>query len=380
MISVQNIVARAEDQTGLTDSGDPSAIEALTVLVDATNNEARLSEAGEQRWEASLVANLANRMKVLDYARQHPELLERPIEKPTFVFGLPRTGTTLTINLLSADPARRCFLRWESQNPVPPAAAGALSSDPRYEATKAQTEMSLKYMPHIAAIHFEEADGPTECQFSMSPSFTAEVFDSQAHIPSYRRWLFNASYRSTFEFQKILFQVLQENNPGHWTLKNPWHPLFLDDLVAVYPDAQLVMTHRDPVEVVGSACSLLRHVRPIFSDDVSMSEIADTLLETFDLMIKRQDAFRAKHGAGAIYDIHYQDQIRDPIGTMRKLYEHFDTPFTSKLEGYMKKMLDTNPKGKFGKHEYSLDEFGLAAEQIRERYDDYCQRFNVVPL
>jgi len=107
MISVQNIVAQAEEQTGLTDVGDPSAIEALTVLVDATNNEARLSEAGEQRWEASLVANLVNRMRVLDYAKQHPELLEQPIEKPTFVFGLPRTGTTLTINLLSSDPARR---------------------------------------------------------------------------------------------------------------------------------------------------------------------------------------------------------------------------------------------------------------------------------
>lgn len=377
MISVQDIVSQAETQTGLTDTGDPSALEALTVLVDATNNEARLSEAGEQRWQASLVGYLVNRMKVLDYAKQHPELLDQPIEKPTFVFGLPRTGTTLTINLLSADPARRCFLRWESQNPVPPAAAGALSTDPRYEASKAQMEMSLKYMPHIAAIHFEEADSPTECQFSMSPSFTAEVFDSQAHIPSYRKWLFGTSYRSTFEFQKMLFQVLQENNPGHWTLKNPWHPLFLDDLVAVYPDAQLVMTHRDPVEVVGSACSLLRHVRPIYSDDVSMSEIADTLLETFDLMIERQDAFRAKHGADAIYDIHYTDQLKDPIGTMRKLYEHFDTPFSADVEACMQKMLSDNPKGKFGKHEYSLDEFGLTAEQIRERYGDYCQRFNI---
>ena len=93
--------------------------------------------------------------------------------------------------------------------------------------------------------------------------------------------------------------------------------------------------------------------------------------------MERQDAFRAKHGAGAIYDIHYRDQIRDPIGTMRKLYEHFDTPFTTEVERCMKKMLEDNPKGKFGKHEYSLDEFGLTAEHIRERYSDYCQRFNI---
>ena len=377
MIRFEDVIAEAQAQTGLSETGHPSALEALRVLVDATNNEARLSESGEQRWKASLVANLANRMKILDYLAKHPELLERPIEKPTFVFGLPRTGTTLTINLLHADPSRRCFLRWESQNPVPPAAAGALSSDPRYHATRAQGEMAMKYMPHITAIHFEEADSPSECQFSMSPSFTAEVFDSQAHIPSYRKWLFSTSYRATFEFQKMYLQLLQENNPGHWTLKNPWHPLFLDDLVAVYPDAQLVMTHRDPVEVVGSACSLLRHVRPIYSDQVSMQEIADTLLETFDLMIERQDAFRAQHGQDAIYDIHYAGQMRDPIGTMRGMYAHFDTPFTPEVEACMRRMLEHNPKGKFGKHEYSLAEFGLDAAQIHERYGDYCRRFGI---
>ena len=214
-----------------------------------------------------------------------------------FVFGLPRTGTTLTINLLSADPMRRCLLRWESLNSAPPAAAGALHTDPRCIAEQQRLAMAVKYAPQIAAAHYEDADSPSECQFAMAPSFCAQLFDSNLHIPSYHDWLLHkTSYLPAFRFHKQLLQLLQAENGGRWTLKNPWHPLFLNDLITVYPDAQLVMTHRDPAEVVGSACSLIRLVRPMFSDSVDLRQIADQMIDTFDHMIARQNAFRDRHG------------------------------------------------------------------------------------
>jgi len=150
----------------------------------------------------------------------------------------------------------------------------------------------------------------------------AQIFDSTVHVPSYREWFFRTSYLPAFRFHKQLIQLLQAENGGHWTLKNPWHPLFLDDLTTVYPDARLVMTHRDPAEVVGSACSLIRHVRPMFSDVVDLRAIAEQMIDTSDRMIARQSAFRDKHGENAIYDIQYAAQLRDPIGQMRKLYAH----------------------------------------------------------
>jgi hypothetical protein len=377
-VQLETIIAKAEAATGLSDIGDPSVREGLALLIEASNEEARLSEAGAQRWEGSIVNYLSNRLRVVDYLKQHPALTERPIEKPMFVFGLPRTGTTLTINLLSADPMRRCPLRWEVLNPVPPAKAGALSSDPRYHAENEKLAMSVKYMPQIAAIHYEDADSPTECQFSMAMAFCAQVFQSQVNIPSYREWFFHGtSYLPVFRFHKQLLQLLQEHNGGRWTLKNPWHPLFLDDLTTIYPDAQLAMTHRDPVEVVGSACSLIRHVRPMFSDEVDLREIAEEMMATFDLMIARQDAYRAKHGADAIFDIRYKDQLRDPIGTMRRLYAHYDEPFTAEAEAGMQAMLAYNPQGKHGKHVYSLEEFGLTAYVVRAHYRDYCERFGL---
>jgi Sulfotransferase family len=367
-MDVETIIARAEQATGLSDMGDPSAREGLERLVAASNDEARLSEVGAERWENSIVATLANRLRIVDYLKGHPELLERPIEKPMFVFGLPRTGTTLTINLLSADPARRCLLRWEALHSAPPA-----------KAEQQKLVMAIKHMPQIAAIHYEDADSPTECQYAMALNFCAQINDSQVNIPSYREWFFATSYLPAFRFHKQLLQLLQAANGGRWTLKNPWHPLFLDDLTTVYPDAQLVMTHRDPAEVVGSACSLIRHVRPMFSDTVDLREIAEQMIETFDLMIARQNAFRDAHGEDAIYDIQYADQLRDPIGEMRRLYAHFDEPFTAETEAAMTRLLRESPQGKHGKHVYSLEEFGLTAAGVRKHFRDYCERYAIAP-
>ncbi len=374
---VNDIIAKAQQATGLSDLGDPFVLEGLEKLIAASNEEAHLSDAGAPRWETNIVNTLANRLRIVDYRKRHPELLDRPIDRPMFVFGLPRTGTTLTINLLSADASRRCFLRWEALNSAPPAKAGELHTDPRYVAEQQRLELTIKHAPQIAAIHYEEADGPTECQYAMELSFCAQIFDSTAHIPGYRQWFFQTSYRPAFQFHKQLLQLLQAHNGGRWTLKNPWHPLFLDDLTAVYPDAQLVMTHRDPVEVVGSACSLIRHVRPMFSDVVDLRAIAEQMIDTFDRMIARQNAFRDQHGENAIYDIHYEDQLRDPIGQMRKLYARFDEQLTPQAQAAMREVLARNPQGKHGKHHYSLEEFGLTAAGVRKHFQGYYERYGI---
>jgi len=261
---------------------------------------------------------------------------------------------------------------------VPPAKAGELHSDPRYVAEQAKLDMVIKHAPQIAAIHYEDADSPTECQYSMALSFCAQIFESQANLPSYRDWFMSTSYLPAFKFHKQVLQLLQENNGGRWTLKNPWHPLFLDDLTAVYPDAQLVMTHRDPVEVVGSACSLIRHVRPMFSDHVDLREIAAQMVDTFDHMIARQNAFRDTHGQDAIYDIQYDAQMRDPIGEMKRLYAHFGETLSPEAETAMRDLLTAQPKGKHGKHVYSLEEFGLTADGVRAHFKDYIERYRIV--
>ena len=378
MNSIDTLIATAQQQTGLSDFGDPSFREGLSVLVAALNREAKLTESGDARVEANIIATLSQRLRVEDYLKQHPALLDAPIEKPLFVFGLPRTGTTLAINLLAADPARRVFMRWEAFNTVPPAAKGALRSDPRYLEEQARLEMSLKYVPHISAMHHEDADSSTECQFAMSPTFCAQVYDSQYYIPTYTDWFLGADYTPAFRYHKRLMQVLQQHNGGRWTFKNPWHPLYLDALTSVYPDAQLVMTHRDPADVLASACSLIYAVRQMFSADVDPLECGKVLMRTFDAMIERVAAYEAKHGEGSIHHIEYKALTGDPIGEMRNVYAKFGEPLTDTAVASMQAMLDANPQGKHGKHDYRLEDYGLTRDQVYAHFGDYIDRYGIV--
>ena len=377
-MNVDRLLQNAMQATNLSDLGDPSIIDSLNRLIAAINTDARLNEQGRETMENEITQTLVNRLKVEEYLKQRPELLEKPITKPLFVFGLPRTGTTLLINLLNTDPKRRCLLRWESFDSVPPPKPDELSAGPRYEKAQAISDMGLKYAPHISAIHHEEADSPSECQFAMTPSFVSQYYDSVLHIPSYRRWfLHEADYLPAFRYHKRFLQLLQEHTGGRWTLKNPWHPLYLNALTTVYPDAQLVMTHRDPIDVLGSACSLLQAVRPMFSDEVDPEAIAQCLLETFDLMIERSIEYRQTHGEHAIHDVLYDDVMKDPIGEIRKIYQHFDEPFTPDVAAAMESYLRDNPKGKHGKHRYAIEDYGLTRQMVRHRYQDYCERFRI---
>ncbi len=376
-LDVPTMLAAARERTGLDDFGDPTMHDGLAVLVDSLIREARLTETGMQRVEASIVATLANRLQVEGYLKANPALLDAPVERPLFVFGLPRTGTTLAINLLGADPARRVFMRWEAFATAPPAATGALRTDPRHDAEQARLDMSLKYVPHISAMHHEDADSACECQFAMSPTFCSQVFDSQYHIPTYHDWFMAADYRPAFRYHKRLMQLLQSTNGGRWTFKNPWHPLYLDALTEIYPDAQLVMTHRDPADVVASACSLSMAVRRLYSDEVDPRAVADVKLRTFDAMIARTKAFEEKHGAGSVHHIDYRALTTDPIGEMRQLYARFDEPFTPQAEAAMQAMLAANPQGKHGKHAYALEDYGLTRAGIHAHFSDYIDRYDI---
>ncbi len=373
-----SVLAEARARTGLSDFGDSAILDGLTRLLASYADEAGFTPRGYQGAVETVTAAMANRMRVEDWLTRRPELLTRPVEKPLFLFGLPRTGTTLAINLLAADPGARAFLRWEAFDSVPPPRPEELHAGPRYEAAQARIDMSLKYAPHISAIHHEDGDSPTECQFAMAPSFCAQVYESMADIPSYRHWfLHEADYMPAFTYHKRLLQVLQAEAPGRWTLKNPWHPLFLNALIATYPDARLVMTHRDPADVVGSACSLIKAIRMMTSEKVDCARIGATMVELFTLMIARTDAFHAERGIDAIHHIQYSDMMADPLGTIRGIYTRFDEPLTPQADAAMQAYLAANQQGKHGGHAYRLEDYGLTRAGIHAHFADYIARYRI---
>lgn len=373
------LIEAAQKATGLQRFDSQSFREGLGILL-ADANELDYPEAGAQRFRGSIVAALANRLKTTDYLQQRPELLQRPIKRPVFVFGVPRTGTTLLSNLLAADPARRSPLTWEIDDPVPPPTKDSLYTDPRALARLEMERRMLAARPDAGKYYRSSAIYPNECMFFINSDFKALMWEGRGKLPNYRDWLFNsADLTSTYRYHKRFLQVLQADAPGVWNLKQPSHALWLETLLAIYPDARLVWTHRDPLAATGSLCSLMK----MASSAVGLAPDLEWIAQNYSWQAvehaNRIMDSRAKLGRERIVDVHYADLMRDPLGTTRKLYQSLGDEFTPEAESAMRAWLAENPQDKFGKHEYELGQFGLTPEQVRNRFERYLSEYEVEP-
>jgi hypothetical protein len=324
-----------------------------------------------------IVNALANRLKSTAYLDARPELLERPIERPVFVFGMPRTGTTLLSNLLAADPGRRSALTWEIDDPVPPPTSATLYKDPRALRRLEQERQLLAAHPEAGRYYRNSAIYPNECIFFMQSDFKALVWESRGRLPNYRDFVFSADVSSSYAYHKRFLQLLQADAPGVWNLKMPSHGLWLETLLKTYPDARLVWTHRDPLTATGSFCSLIRMGQGRFLGAPDIEWISENMPWQGGEHVDRIMDSRDRLGEDRIIDVHYADVMRRPIETMRRLYAALGDEFTPEAQGGMQDWLDDNPQGKFGRHEYELDQFGLTPEGVRKRFERYLSRYEV---
>ncbi len=370
------LVDTAVTQTGLTDFGGESWREGLSVLLGDVNKQA-MSEAGHARMGASLAKILVDRLVVTDYLKQRPDLLARPVERPVFVFGIPRTGTTLLSNLLACDPARRSPLTWEIDEPVPPATSATLKTDQRALARLAQEKAMLAARPEMGKYYRNSAIYPNECIFFMQHDFKALALESRGQLPGYREWLFSADMRSAYTYHKRFLQLLQADAPGVWNLKMPSHALWIDTLLSVYPDARLVWTHRDPFTATSSFCSIITLGHSAFVQQVDHGYIGQNCLWQATEHANRLMAARDRLSEDHMLDVHYADLIGNPIETMRNLYAGLGDDFTPAAQAAMQAWLDENPQNKFGMHDYKLDQYGLSVDQLATAFEPYQARYTI---
>jgi hypothetical protein len=311
-------------------------------------------------------------MRVDDYIRHNPRVTNAPVKRPVFILGMPRTGTTMASYLMDADPANRSLLKWEAYEITPPAARGALRTDPRCLAEKAKDEMILQANPKGAATHFEAGDGPTECVHLLAQDFKSLMLAVIATTPSYHDWILFCDMRSAFEHRKRALQILQSTNPGRWVLKMPSDSLFIRTLFATFPDAKVIWTHRDPYATFASSMSMRAQSRPIFSKDADVSymrerfplQLALHLARPLEMSRERPDDF---------YDLYYDDLIGDPVAQMKKIYAWLGDPWTDAAESGMHGWLEANPQGRFGKHTYSLSQWGFTKQDLEPYFADYLR-------
>jgi hypothetical protein len=374
------LIAQACEAAGSDDFGEPDGWrDGLALLADGLASESYLNDLGVEIAVMDIVGPLTNRLRITQWRKENPAAAAAPVERPIFIVGQPRTGTTILFDLLAQDPDLRPPLTWEVDVPWPLPQPQTYDTDPRIAQIQANLEMSELIVPGLMAHHPMGALLPQECVRIWAAQFCSMIFPVQYRLPTYSRWmLYDADHRNAYRYHRIFLQYLQSGVSGQWLLKSPAHLWQLDTLVAEYPDAVIVQTHRDPLNVISSIASLTHHVRRMASDHRDIGECAEGCREEnvvgLDRAMKVRDS--GVLNPGQIIDILFADFIADPFAEVRKLYAALGRELSAVAEQRMRDFLAAHP-GDRGSARYTWSDTGLDAAEVREQVREYQERFDV---
>ncbi len=373
------LIAAACQEAGSDDFGDDGWRPGLDRLTDGLVNEARLSAIGVEVAHLDMMRALKNRLDVIAWRNQHPEIASKPITSPIFIVGQPRTGTTILYDLLAQDPDLRAPLTWEVDAPCPVPQPETYHDDPRIAQTQATIELSEQIVPGFLAFHPMGALVGQECVRITASEFTSMIFPVQYRLPSYSRWLlYDADHAGAYRFHRIFLQHLQSGVPGQWLLKSPAHLWQLDTLLAEYPDALIVQAHRDPLNVISSIAALTHHLRRMGSDESNIAECAAQSYEEIVVGLERAMALRdsAAVPAGRVIDVQFTDFMNDPFTTIKGIYDKLGRELRPDTEEKMRGFLAAHPSDG-GRGRYTWSDTGLDAGEVRDRVRAYQERYRV---
>lgn len=376
------LIATARRTTALHDFGDDRWRAPFGILTQALEREADLTFLGRLMTRNDLLNALKALLQVEATFAAHPEIADEVIDRPLFIAAVPRSGSSILFELLSLDPAFGSPRQWEMMFPCPPPEAATYDSDPRIARCQHLIGQWTRVVPNLAAIHELDARLPNECIFAQAISFVSEYWPSQYQIPSYIDWLMTrADWRWSYGFYKRLLQLLQWRNPrDHWLLKAPSHLNYLPTIFAVFPDARVLLTHRDPVVAQASVTNLMgtlfwmRSGRPMevkaFAGMLSPEAMAYGLDRVIDWL--ETGAIPADQ----VMSSRYPDLLERPTEAVRAIYAQAGLPFTAETARRIRDYLDAKPQGKHGRHSYDVAD---AAEIARRRgiFRRYQQHFGV---
>ncbi|MFJ2381851.1 sulfotransferase family protein [Pseudomonas protegens] len=380
-LSVDNLLSTASARThGLRNFGEDNFRESLQVLLDALASEAELSQAGQYLLQERLVGQLVNRLLIEDYLSRYPQITQIPIDDPLVIVGLPRTGTTLLQRTLAVDRRFYSAAWWETRFPAPLADETLAEPAIRIARAKAEVELMARVIPQILAIHPLDAMLCDEEFMLMEHSFMCAM-DAYVNVPSYTRWLDRQDQRPVYTQLKKMLQFLQwqkeqrgEPAGQRWLLKAPQHLHTLDLLLDVFPDAQVILTHREPAQTIPSMASMAYTLWQMYSDNPDPKNAGDQWNSRMARGIRHTMQVREQHAAERFLDINFADTVNQPMQVLERIYAFANLPFTDKARTDAQAWLSQNRREKRASHDYSLERFGLNEAQMTEDYQAYRAR------
>jgi hypothetical protein len=378
---LEALLAQASERAGgLKDFGADDFRSPLEVLLRELEERAKLSELGRSILQYRIVELLTNRLIVEDCCRRYPEILAEEIRHPVVIVGLPRTGTTLLQRILACDPRRHHLKYWESKYPAPLPGTGIDDIEARIKAGRDDVRLFLQSQPRLAAIHPLEAEAPDEEVMLLEHSFCS-AFDAYANVPGYTAWLWQADKSASYEYLKRMLRFIQWQQKRRgiradgWILKTPHHLRQISTLFRVFPDVRVIQTHRDPLETIPSIASFNETLWKIYSDEVNPREVGRQWSAIFARGMRETMEFRAGLSEGHFLDISFRDTLARPMETVRAIFDYLDTPFPEGLRVRMETWLEQNSRDRRPAHEYTLQRFGLAEEQLKRDFASYRERY-----
>jgi len=364
----------AAERTGLSEWGDDAFRDRLDILCAALRDEAGLSDTGVAVVFEQLVGNLVNRLRLHALITAYPEIENIPIERPIVICGLPRTGTTHLHNLLAADPALRYLPYWESLEPFP--ACGEVDEQGRRDRCATGLDMVNTSMPEFKRMHDMTVDHAHEEIQLLANDISGMLFETTYQIPSFAAHYKSHDQARSYEHMKRQLQALQFLRGGtRWVLKSPQHLEQFPTLLATFPDATFVVTHRDPVEVVESMATMICYASRMATarpDPVAISRY--WLSRAEDLLggcVRDRDVLPADR----TIDIRFDHFMADEEGSVAAIYDLAGQPFGDDVRAAMKRFRDAHPRGRYGGVIYDAADLGLDVDDVAHRLDAYRQRF-----
>jgi len=380
----ESILEEARLTAGSADFGDESFREPFERLVAALDSEARLNAVGKGMQRARIVGLLVNRLRTEAYIARYPEILDEQIREPLVIVGLPRTGTTMLHRMIASDAENHSLFWWESRNPAPFASPDewlkAEGRDPRIADAEVEVAGMLEGAPDLMAMHPLEAEGPDEEIMLLEHSFYSTNPEAFVNVAAFGAWQDEQDQSAGYRYLERLLKFLQwqkvqrGESASRWVLKAPHHLGFMDLLFAVFPDARVIQTHRDPAQTIPSLASLIQAIRAMGSEHCDPKVTGQQWGARMSRAMRRCMEVRENHEERFI-DVFFADVLDDPLEQIRRIYAFAGWEFTEDAVTSMQRWADDNSRDKREAHHYTLEEFGLSEADIQRDFAEYRARF-----
>lgn len=380
-LDTEALLSEARRRAGFDDFGDlfEPFRAPMDMQVRSMRDEARLTAAGRDAMVEGVLSALVNVLRMADDLKRHPEILDEPVRVTALVVGLPRTGSTMLHRMLATHPQATAPLWWEVTYLAPFPGERRGDPGPRQEAGRAQVRWMCDNMPDLISIHPMDADAPDEDVMAMEQVFVGTAAECRMHLPSYVAYIERLDKRPVYRFLRTLLQYLQWQSPQRagkaWVLKAPAHLTALSTVLETFPEAHIVMTHRDPVAVVPSFASLGYTLTKLGSDHADPAVIGRHWSRRWRAALTDFMATRAGAAGHRFIDVMYQEQVADPLGTATRVMEKIGLPVDAAAGQALRAWVDANPRDKRASHRYTPEMFGLTEAGLKADYGFYRDAF-----